>query len=304
MPETKKKTSLGRPVRLIILASVALALLIKVLLNGNSIVLFDPKGLIAQQQLDLMVFTIILLLIIAVPAVFLLFFTAWKYRESNDKATHDPDARPSKFLDLSMWGIPTIFMLVLALVMWPATHKLEPQKAIVAEAPPLTIQVVSTRWKWLFIYPEQNIATVNFVQIPVNTPVKFELTADEAPMSSFWIPNLGGMLYTMTGMVNRLNLIADTPGDYRGSSAEINGPGFAGMKFTARASSKEDFDLWVQEAKLSDGALDAAEYDRLVKPSEDHPPTLYSAVDSGLYDKVLMKYTGPSGNHMMNMQHE
>jgi cytochrome o ubiquinol oxidase subunit 2 len=152
------------------------------------------------------------------------------------------------------------------------------------------------QWKWLFIYPEQNIATVNFVQIPEDTPVEFELTADEAPMSSFWIPNLGGMLYAMTGHNNRLHLIADTPGDYPGSSAEINGAGFAGMQFTARASSRGDFDQWLQKVKRSPAVLDGAEYAKLLKPSENNPAAFYSATEEGMYDKVLKKYMG-SGSH-------
>jgi cytochrome o ubiquinol oxidase subunit 2 len=149
----------------------------------------------------------------------------------------------------------------------------------------------------LFIYTEQNIATVNFVQIPVNTSVQFELTADEAPMSSFWIPNLGGQLYSMTSHVNRLNLMADTPGDYPGSSAEINGAGFSGMKFTARASSEQDFGLWVQTVKQSPNVLDGAVYDKVLAPSENNPVEFYSAYDEGLYDKVIAKYEGPGGGH-------
>jgi cytochrome o ubiquinol oxidase subunit II len=306
MPKSRKRNSQGKTVSLILLAIVGLTLLIKTLLQGNNVTLLDPKGVIAHDQLSLMIFTAALLLTIAIPAVFLLFFTAWKYRESNHKAVHDPDTRHSKLLVLNMWLIPSVFMFVLAVVMWPATHILEPQKQIASTAKPLTIQVVSMRWKWVFIYPNQNIATVNFVQMPVDTPVRFELTADAAPMSSFWIPNLGGQLYAMTGMVNHLNLMADTPGDYPGSSAEINGAGFAGMKFIARASSQDDFDRWVQGVKRSPDVLDAAEYDRLLKPSEDNPAAFYSTYDSGLYDKVLMKYTGPSADHMnmMDMQHE
>jgi cytochrome o ubiquinol oxidase subunit 2 len=291
------------------LALVGLVLLITVLMHGHNVALLNPKGLIAHEQVGLMVFTAVLLLVVAIPSLILLFFTAWKYRESNIRAKHDPDARNGRFVVLSMWGVPSVFMLILALVMWPATHRLVPQKLIAADAKPLTIQVVSMRWKWLFIYPEQNIATVNFVQIPKNTPVQFELTADDAPMSSFWIPNLGGQLYTMTGMVNRLNLLADTPGDYPGSSAEISGAGFTGMKFTARVSSKEDFDDWVHVTKLSPDVLDAAGYEKLLKPSEDNPAAFYSAADSDLYDKVLMKYMGPpSHDHMqmmnMDMHHE
>jgi cytochrome o ubiquinol oxidase subunit 2 len=182
--------------------------------------------------------------------------------------------------------------------MWPATHRLAPQTSIAADAEPLTIQVVSMRWKWLFIYPEQHMATVNFVQIPTDRPVRFELTADDAPMSSFWVPNLSGMLYTMTGHSNRLNVIADTPGDYPGRSAEINGAGFAGMQFTARVSSNADFDAWVDEVQSGGGqTLDTAEYAKLLKPSEDNPTALYPAVEGDLYATVLKKYMGTGEGH-------
>lgn len=274
------------------MALVDLGLILRYLMQGKNIALFNPKGLIAQEQMSLMVLTAVVLLAIAIPTLFILFYTAWKYRETNSKATYAPNGRHSKYLSLSIWAIPTAFMLVLALVMWPATHRLEPRKVITSDAKPITIQVISMRWKWLFIYPDQNIATVNFVQVPVNTPVQFVLTADEAPMSSFWIPNLGGQLYSMTGHVNRLNLMADTPGDYPGSSAEINGAGFSGMKFIARASSAEDFSRWAQEVKQSPDVLDAATYDRVLEPSENNPAAFYSTYENGLYDKVVMKYTG------------
>jgi cytochrome o ubiquinol oxidase subunit II len=303
MPKKRKKTSLGKTMARIILALIDLVLIIGALLYGKNVALFNPKGTIAHNQHSLMMLVAGIMLIIAIPSLTLLFYTAWKYRESNTKAVHDPDHHHGKLLDVIMWGLPIVFAVVLSTIMWGATHTLQPQKLIAAKAKPLTIQVISTRWKWIFIYPEQNIATVNFVQIPVNTPVQFELTADETPMSSFWIPNLGGQLYAMTGMVNHLNLMADTPGDYAGSSAEINGAGFAEMKFTARASSRDQFDFWVQSVKQSP-VLNNAEYERLVKPSENNPPAFYSAAPSGLYDKVLMKYMGPPDSHMDGMHHE
>jgi cytochrome o ubiquinol oxidase subunit 2 len=292
MPKNRKRNSQSRTVGIILLGLFCLAFLVKVLLHGNNVALFNPKGMIAHEQLNLMILTVGIMLVIAVPALFLFFFTAWKYRESNTKATHDPNARHGKLFNVGIWLIPSVFAIVLATIMWPATHRLAPQKSIVTDAKPLTIQVISMRWKWLFIYPEQKIATVNFVQVPVGTPVQFELTADESPMSSFWIPNLSGMLYTMTGHSNRLNLIADTTGDYPGRSGEINGVGFAGMQFTARASSSGDFDQWVNNVQLSGGALDTAEYNRLLQPSENNPAVSYSDVENDLYDTVLMKYMG------------
>ncbi|HJQ08267.1 MAG TPA: COX aromatic rich motif-containing protein [Candidatus Saccharimonadales bacterium] len=297
MPKNRKRNSPGRTVGLLLLGLLGLALLIKVLLQGNNVALFNPKGMIAQEQLGLMILAVGIMLVIAIPTLFLLYFTAWKYRESNARAKRDPNAGHGRLLNVGMWLVPGIFAVVLALIMWPATHKLEPQKQIAANTKPLTIQVVALRWKWLFIYPEQKIAAVNFVQVPTDTPVEFKLTADESSMSSFWIPNLGGMLYAMTGHVNQLNLIAETPGDYPGSSAEINGAGFAGMKFTARASSKNDFDLWVQDMKQFPDSLDTAQYNRLLKPSENNPTAFYSAVDDNLYGKILMKYMGAGHEH-------
>jgi cytochrome o ubiquinol oxidase subunit II len=288
----KAKNRPGSTVRVFILAVIGFAVLLYVLLQGHNIALLNPKGLMAAEQKSLIIFAAVLPLVIAVPTIAFLYYTAWKYRETNPKATYEPDRKHGKLFNVGIWLAPAAFMMVLSVVMWSATHRLEPQKSIAAEAKPLTIQVVALRWKWLFIYPEQKIATVNFVQIPKDTPVRFELTADDAPMSAFWIPNLGGMLYAMTGHMNPLNLMAHTPGDYPGSVAEINGDGFAKMKFTARVSSREDFDAWVQSTRWSPEVLNAAEYDKLLKPSEGNPAAFYSEFEDGLYDKVLMKYHG------------
>lgn len=277
---------------LILLGLTILSVCIAILLQGTNFTSLNAKGLIAREQRTLLLFTISVILIVALPTVLLLYFMAWRYRSSNLKIAHKPQARQGKLFVFSIWAIPSIFMLIIAVVLVPATHRLEPRKQLDSQTKPMTIQVVSLRWKWVFIYPEQNIATVNFVNMPLNTPVTFELTADESPMSSFWIPNLGGQLYAMTGHVNRLNLMADTAGDYPGSSAELTGAGFSGMKFTARASTQEDFDSWVRSVKQSSDVLDTATYTSLVKPSENQPTIFYSSYDSDLYDKVVMKYTG------------
>lgn len=297
MPKNIKGNNQGRTAGVVGLALVGLALVIAMLLQGKNVALFNPKGQIAQEQLDLMILSVGIMLIIAIPTVFFLYFTAWKYRESNNKVTRDPHVGHGKLLNISMWLVPSAFMVVLAIIMIPATHKLEPKKQIAADAKPLTIQVVALRWKWLFIYPEQKIASVNFVQVPTGTPVTFELTADETPMSAFWIPNLGGMLYAMNGHTNQLNLIANTPGDYPGSTAEVNGAGYSGMKFTARASSREDFDQWANGVQQFNNVLDTKEYDKLLKPSENAPVVFYSAADTDLYDKILMKYSRGGHGH-------
>lgn len=298
MAKQKHKSSANRSILYVVLWVLALTLLFAVLLKGADIRMLNPKGLVAQEELKLIVFTTVVLLVITVPTLFFLYFFAWKYRETNAKSVYDPDKKHGKFFVFSLWAIPVAIMLVLAPVMWIATHKLEPQKSIVSDNKTLTVQVVALRWKWLFIYPEQHFATVNFVQVPVDTPVEFDLTADDAPMSSFWVPHWGGQLYAMTGMTNKLNLIPTTPEDSVGSSAEINGKGFAGMKFTARASSRQDFNNWVQHVKQSPNVLDMVEYERLLKPSENNPAAFYSKAETNLYDAVLMKYMGSHDHHM------
>jgi len=292
MARNGKKHLLGRTLGPILGVLFCLTIFVAVLLHGYNVALFNPKGAIAHEQHSLTMLVVAIMLVIAIPAVFLVYFMAWKYREANRTVKRNPNAGHGTLLNASMWLVPLAFMVVLASIMWPATHRLAPQNQIAADAKPLTIQVIALRWKWLFIYPEQKIATVNYVQLPVGTPVTFELTADEAPMSSFWIPNLGGMLYAMTGHVNQLNLVADTIGDYPGSSAEINGAGFAGMKFTASATSKDDFDLWAKNMHQQSGVLGTAEYDTLRAASENNPPAFYAVEDSSLYDTVLMKYMG------------
>lgn len=292
MTKRSKKFNGVSSVWIIVVALICLVLLVTVLLRGADVALLNPKGLIAGEQAKLMIVIAVLMLEIAIPTLIMFYFIAWKYRESNEKASYEPHLKHGKYFIAALWAIPSFIVLLLAYIMWPATHKLAPQKSIDPNVKPVTIQVVAMRWKWLFIYPEQNIATVNFVHLPVDTPVQFELTADEAPMSSFWIPHLGGQLYAMTGHANRLNLLAETIGEYPGSSAEINGSGFAGMRFVAHVSSKDDFELWVKDLQQSSNVLNESEYENLLSPSEYNPVALYSGTEPDLYDSILLKYTG------------
>lgn len=296
MTKRQRKNSQSAYAWLIIAVLIGLGSLIALLLRENDITLLNPSGLIAGEQARLMIVTMAVMLEIAIPTLIMFYFVAWKYRETNEGAVYDPQNKPGKLLIFTLWAVPSTIVVLLTLIVWPATNRLAPQKAIASDVKPLTIQVVALRWKWLFIYPEQQIATVNFIQIPTDTPVRFELTADEVPMSSFWIPHLGGQLYAMTGHVNQLNLIADTSGDYPGSSAEINGAGFAGMKFIARATSDDEFNSWVQEVTRSGSVLDAEEYAELLAPSKNNSSEFYSKVDTGLYDTILAKYTRSSDN--------
>jgi len=303
MTKSKKQSAHNRVVWFVLFGLTDLGLLIATLLRGTDVTLFSPKGLIAQEQLRLMLFSGGVLLLIGLPTLVLLYYFAWKYRETNEKASYEPNVRRGKHFVFTIWAIPCFFMIVLGSVMWVTTHKIAPQKPITSTSKQLTIQVVAMRWKWLFIYPEQNIATVNFIQIPTGTPVRFQLTADDAPMSSFWIPHLGGQLYAMTGHVNTLNLMAVTPGDYMGRSAEINGAGFAGMQFKAHVGSQAEFNDWVQGIEQSHVPLDSAAYASLLKPSENNQYSYYSGPETNLYDSILGKY-GSSHNHTTEAEQE
>lgn len=284
--QTRSRSKGGR-VALIIMGICVYLSTIGLMIRGKNMAIINPKGLIAQQQHNLMMYTILVMLILAVPTITLIYLTAWRYRDTNKRAHYDAEGHHSKFLAVGLWIVPASFIVLLAMMMIPATHKLEPKKALANGQKPLTIQVVALRWKWLFIYPDQKIATVNYVQMPLDTPVKFELTADETPMSSFWMPNFGGQLYAMTGHVNRLNLIADTAGDYPGKSAEINGAGFSGMNFVAHAVDDQTFDKWVSSVQNSPHNLDAASYQELLQPSENNKPSFYTLPNPDLYLSLI-----------------
>ncbi|MEJ0021842.1 MAG: ubiquinol oxidase subunit II [Candidatus Doudnabacteria bacterium] len=276
----------------IILPAVLLFFLLFLLAGHSNWSLLNPKGPIAQQERNLMVVGISLMLIVVVPVFILLFTFAFKYREGN-KAKYAPNQRHSTKFQLLLWAIPTVIILILAVINWKSTHQLDPFKPLISNVKPITIQVVSLPWKWLFIYPEQNIATVNFVEFPQTTPVNFQLTSDAA-MNSFWIPQLGGQMYAMAGMSTQLHLMASAPGSFAGSAAEISGQGFSGMKFTAKAVTNSDFDSWVKSVQARRTPLGLAEYNKLAAPSSNNPPAFYSSTDKNLYNNIIMKYMMPT----------
>lgn len=255
---------------------------------------FDPQGPIALDERNLIIFAVILMLLVAIPMLTLLYTFAWKYREGRkDKEKYDPEHVGNAPKQLLWWVIPAIIIVTLGIVDWKSTHALDPYKPIVSNNPPLTIDVVALQWKWLFIYPAQGIATVNYIQFPEDTPVHFMLTAD-APMSSFWIPELGSQIYAMAAMQTQLYLEASSTGEYTGKDTEINGDGYAGMTFSANSVSQSDFNAWVASVKASSSTLTLAGYNAtLMPPSTDNPVAFYGSVDPGLYDTILMKYMIP-----------
>jgi len=241
-----------------------------------------------------MITTVLLGMIVIVPVYIMTFAIAWRYREGNKKAKYSPELSGNLWAELLWWGIPLAIIGTLSFITWQSSHALDPRRPLTAAAKPLNVEVIALDWKWLFIYPAQDVASINWLELPVNTPVNFDITAD-APMNSFWIPQLGSQIYAMPGMSSQLHLIADKTGDYSGSSANLSGDGFAGMRFTAEAASDQKFNDWVRLAKRSPQRLDMSTYAQLARPSKNDPVVTYSSADSDLYNKVLLKYMGPAG---------
>jgi len=280
-------------IALLALIFLAMAALSIAFLLTQDIAVLDPKGMIAVKQRKLILTATWLMLIVVIPVFILTLAFAWKYRAGNAKAKYTPDWEHSHLAECFWWGIPLVIIVILAVITWTSSHELSPYKPIETGKKSMTIQVVALDWKWLFIYPEQGIATVNFVQFPEQVPISFEITAD-APMNSFWIPKLGGQIYAMPAMKTKLHLIANEQGNFRGSSANLSGVGFAGMTFTATASSQEDFDRWVQSVRQSPNRLSLEEYEQLAKPTEYHPVAYYILAQDDLFDRIVMKYMTPS----------
>jgi len=254
----------------------------------TNVQVLNPKGWIAAKQRNLIVFSLLVMLIPVLPVIFLAFYFARKYRAENTKSKYTPDWDHSHLAELIWWGIPFLIIVVLSIVTVKASFQLDPFKPLDSDKKHMPIQVVALQWKWLFIYPEEKIATVNFVQFPNETPIAFEISGD-SPMNSFWIPQLGGQIYSMPGMKTKLHLIANEIGSYRGSSANLSGDGFAGMTFTAKASSEEEYHQWVQSVRASGNSLSKEEYRELAKPSQYNPVAAYVLTDEDLFDWIVMK---------------
>ncbi len=273
---------------------IAIALAALPLAGCNTLVL-SPPGDVAAQQGHLIVVATLLMLIVIVPVIFLTLFFAWRYRASSAKATYKPDWDHSTQLELAIWGVPLLIVIALGAVTWIATHLLDPYRPLDRIAPgkpvpegvePLEVQVVALDWKWLFVYPDYGVASLNEMAVPVDRPVRFRLTSSTT-MNAFYVPALAGMIYTMPAMETRLNAVMNAEGDYEGFSSHYSGAGFSQMRFRFRGLSEQGFSEWIAAARGSGEALTRAEYLALEVPGKRGPVRLFSAVDDGLFDAVV-----------------
>jgi cytochrome o ubiquinol oxidase subunit 2 len=270
-------------------------LFIAYLLRDSTFALFEPKGIIALQERTLMLNAILLMLIVVIPVYLLTVFFVWRYRASNTSAKYMPNWEHAKMDELIWWAIPFEIILVLGALTWTSTHALDPYKQIHSDTKPLSVEVVALDWKWLFIYPEQSIATVNELTIPAHTPINFKITAD-APMNSFWIPELGSQIYAMTGMVTPLSLMATETGTFKGLSANYSGAGFSGMRFAVKSIEPDEFETWVTLVQERGSALNQSAYEVLAEPSENEPVAYFGGVQDGFFNSIVMKFNHQKDN--------
>jgi len=255
-------------------------------LCGCSEGVLDPKGPIAAAERLLLINSLAIMLVVVVPVILATLAFAWWYRSSNARASRSADESYEGRLEFVLWSIPALIVILLSGVIWIGSHQLDPRAPIPSNAQPLRVDVVALDWKWLFIYPDQRIAALNQLVIAAGTPVEFRLTSATV-MNSFFIPQLGGQIYTMGGMTTHLNLLADNPGEYPGFSANFSGDGFSGMRFVAKAVPAGDFNAWVAQVRGNGSALDDAGYAVLAKPSKAVPPTTYRSVAPDLFERII-----------------
>lgn len=282
------------------------------MLSGCTVDLLQPAGPIGEGNRDMMVLEFAVMMCVVVPVCIATLVFAWKYRASNTKAEYLRNWSHSNKIEVFIWGVPVAIIIFLSVVNYWSTHYYDPYKPISQEmldkagapnAKPLHVEVVSLDWKWLFIYPDLGIATINELDVPTKTPLDFRITSDSV-MTSFFIPQLGSQIYSMAGMETQLHLMANVPGNYQGEAAQYTGPGFSDMRFRTIAMPDEQFQAWVQNVRAGDNAfaakegLNAQTYPQYAAPPavsheeapKPAPVTYFSSVQSDLFENIVAKY--------------
>jgi cytochrome o ubiquinol oxidase subunit II len=281
------------------------------LLGGCNLVVMNPSGDVAVQQRNLIIASTALMLLVIVPVIALTFLFAWRYRATNAEATYDPDWHHSTQLEVVIWTVPLLIIIALGAMTWISTHTLDPYRAlsrlapnkpVPADAKPLQVQVVALDWKWLFIYPDYGIATVNEMAAPTDVPLSFKITSASV-WNTFYVPAMAGMIYAMPGMQTELQAVMNKEGDFRGQSAHYSGSGFSRMNFDFRSLSRQGFDEWVAKVKGNQKPFDRAAYLELDKPSEAVPVQYFGSVEGGLYDAILGMCVEPGKMCVPEMHH-
>jgi len=271
------------------------------LLGGCNLVVMHPAGFVAEQQRNLVLASTGLMLLIIVPVIVCTLFFAWHFRATNEKAIYDPEWHHSTQLEVLIWTAPLLIIIALGALTWIGTHTLDPfrpltrldaKRPLPAGVEPLQVEAIAMDWKWLFLYPQYGIATVNDLAVPVDRPVTFKITATDV-MNTFYVPTLAGMIYAMPGMETKLHAVVNRSTDSEGRSAHYSGAGFSNMFFKFRGVADKDFDAWVAKAKAEGSDLNQDAYLKLSEPTESEPALYFKSYAQGLYDKIIGLCTRP-----------
>ena len=281
----------------------AAALSMLALTTGCNRGILDPVGPVARAEKTILINSTAIMLAIIIPTMIATVAIAFWFRRGNAKATYRPDWEYSGAIELVVWAIPALTIMLLGGIAWIGSHQLEPSKALDSKAKPINVEVVSLDWKWLFIYPDQGIATVNQLVVPAGTPINFRLTSATV-WNVFFVPQMGSMIYTMPRMATRLNLQADRQGVFPGRSAHFSGDGFPGMEFNVNSVTPQQFAAWAAGARGSGQMLDERSYEQLAKPSSYVKPMIYSNVAPGLFDSIVSGKPPPTPQLPHNPQAE
>jgi cytochrome o ubiquinol oxidase subunit 2 len=284
-PSRRLRSPIGRVVR----GAVVVA---PIVLTACQPGVFDPLGPIGLAEKTILIDSLAIMLAIVIPTIAATLAFAWWFRASNTRATYLPDFEYSGRIELIVWSIPLLTVILLGGVAWIGSHDLDPAKPLPSDTPPLEIQGVSLDWKWLFIYPNQRVASVNQLVVPAGVPLHFSLTSASV-MNVFFIPQLGSMIYTMNGMTTQLNLRADAPGSFLGQSSHYSGDGFSDMRFEVRVVSPEQFADWIARTRNAGPSLDAGSYADLARQSINPSPFTFGAVDPALFQQIVTQKLPP-----------
>jgi cytochrome o ubiquinol oxidase subunit 2 len=245
----------------------------------------DPHGPVGKAERVILYDSTVIMLAVIIPVIVLTLVFAWWFRAKNKRARYRPDWEYSGRIEMIIWSIPALVILFLGGIAWTGSHDLDPPRELKDSAAPLDIEVISLDWRWLFIYPNERIASLNRLVVPAGVPLRFRLTSATV-MNSFFVPQLGSQIYTMPNMVTRLNLEADQPGNFEGLSAQFSGDGFSGMRFDLVSMEPNEFKEWVTATKTEGGLLDATAYTNLAKPAKAEGPQTYAEVSEGLFESI------------------
>jgi cytochrome o ubiquinol oxidase subunit 2 len=273
-------------------AARGIACMAPIALTACQLDVLDPRGVIGIAEKTILIDSVAIMLAIVVPTIAATFAFAWWFRASNTRATYMPGFTYSGRIELIVWSIPLLTIILLGGVAWIGSHDLDPAKPLESSTPPLEVQVVSLDWKWLFIYPDKGVASVNELVVPAGAPIHLKLTSASV-MNTFFVPQLGGMIYTMNGMADDLYLQADRPGVFAGRSAHFSGDGFSDMHFEVHAVTPADYDTWVSQIRRGGPVLDPAGYAALARQSNNVTPFTYRDVSPDLFEHVVQQRLAP-----------